>query len=92
MENGIFLSENRTLVVFGGTIGVTYGTLKDGDMVLLLQETGVHNEIGANIPHLYDENKKHVMLIFDNTKSVDVVINHLKEIKEKLCFTKQQQK
>lgn len=92
MEKGIFFIENRTLVVFGGTIGVADGTLKDGNMVLLLQETGIHNEIGEKIPHLYDENKKHVMLIFDNTKSVDVVINHLKEIKKKLCFTKQPQK
>lgn len=80
--NGIDLVQ----VIFGGKIGVGGTLTREGFSVLFLQELDEQVEVGHNGDWEYDIDRKKtdkgkVELIFQNVKSIDILIEHLTELK-----------
>lgn len=87
MESGIYCNENedKLYIVFGGKIGVI--AAKDSgnkNVALMLQELDSKVEIGKEEPEEFDEKKPTIHLIFEDTKSIDVVMDILSTAKKQL--------
>lgn len=87
MESGIFqeIEPQRIYVRFGGkikTVLFTSNKIKDG--YIGFQELDVKMNVGDNHEEKWDKEKPSVFLYFDNTKSIDMIIGVLEELKEKL--------
>lgn len=82
-KEGVKLSENQALVVFGGKVNVASG-LYDGTGAIMFQELNEKFPVGTELPiSSWDREKPTVGLIFDNTESLDAVIKALEHLKER---------
>ena len=86
MESGIYFNEKGNLyLVFGGKINVIAGKNDENkNVAVLFQELGNKVEIGKKEPEEWDKNRPAIHLIFDNTKSIDVLTDLLSKCKKQL--------
>lgn len=87
MESGLYCSEDEknAYVVFGGKINTV--AAKDDEekiVAILLQELDKKLEIGTKKSEDWDKEKPTIHLIFNNTKSIDVLIDLLQSAKQQL--------
>lgn len=86
MESGIYFNEKGNMyLVFGGKINVI--AAKDDEnksVAVLFQELENKVEIGKDEPEECDKNRPAIHLIFDNTKSIDVLTDLLSKAKKQL--------
>lgn len=82
-KEGIQKYEGKTLIVFGGKVLV--GTLMaDNAAIMMFQELDEAAPIGKILPSsIWDKDKYTVGLIFEDIKSLDAVIERLKELRTK---------
>lgn len=92
LESGFYVTdEGEVLVVFGGKIELQSVCYQDGEDIVYETAMGelpkkyeIGEEVG-NPPTMEEFNKFHpVRLRFYDTKSIDVLINQLQEIKDSL--------
>ena len=82
-KEGVKLSEDQAVVVFGGKVSVASG-FHDGTAAIMFQELNEKFPVGTELPiSLWDMEKPTVGLIFDNTESLDAVIKALEHLKER---------
>lgn len=86
MESGIYNDgESSIFIIFGGKINILIGTMKyDNYKTIGFQELNKKVEIGTEYPEPWDKNKPTIHLLFDKKEEIDVVINNLKKLREKL--------
>lgn len=85
MESGFYSSEdgNRIFVVFGGKIGVVQNKVEK-QAGIYLQELDNTHEIGEYRPEEFNEEKTTIHLLFEDAKSIDILIEDLLEAKNEL--------
>lgn len=90
MESGIYISDDKinTYVVFGGRIGFAVGksTLNSKEYKLFgIQQLDKTYNVGETISdsEKWEYHKQSVHLLFDNEKSIDVLIKALGTLKDK---------
>lgn len=82
-KEGVKLSEDQAVVVFGGKVNVASG-FHDGTAAIMFQELNEKFPVGTELPiSSWDMEKPTVGLIFDNTESLDAVIKALEHLKER---------
>lgn len=87
MESGFYSSEdgNRIFVVFGGKIGVGVVQNKvEKQAGIYLQELDNNHEIGEYRPEEFNKEKTTIHLLFEDAKSIDILIKDLLEAKKEL--------
>lgn len=86
MESGIYFNEKGNVyIVFGGKINVIAAKDDENNIVsVLFQELVNKAEIGKDKPEEWDNNRPAIHLIFDNTKSIDVLTDLLSKSKKQL--------
>lgn len=82
-KEGVELSENQAVVVFGGKVNVTSG-FHDGTAAMMFQELNEKFPVGTELSvSSWDREKPTVGLIFGSTESIDAVIKALEHLKER---------
>lgn len=87
MESGFYSSEdeNRIFVVFGGKIGVGLARNEvEKQIGICFQELDNNHEIGERKPEKFNKEKPTIYLLFEDVKSIDVLIKDLSEAKKQL--------
>lgn len=87
MESGFYSNEdgNKIFVVFGGRIGVGVVRNKiEKQAGIFFQELDKNHEIGEYRPEEFNKEKTTIHLLFEDAKSIDVLIKDLLEAKKQL--------
>lgn len=86
MQSGIFsdIDSDDVYVVFGGKIAMQASISHKSKFIMLqMQQLDKEYEIGDKHNEKWDDSKQTVSFVFDNSKSIDVVLNALNQIKNK---------
>lgn len=89
MESGFYMTDkcNELVVVFGGKIGVCTCVPKDESdksAHILFRELNKKTNIGVRNPEEWNFDGPSIHFVFEDARSVDVVVNHLLEVKKQL--------
>ena len=95
MESGFYTNDQKLLVVFGGKIGLSVGNftvsydngLDDTYQILALQQCEKKHNVGENIANKEPIAEQQIVLCFNNSSQVDVLIENLKCVKSRLKDT-----
>lgn len=83
MESGVYILYDKNIisVVFGGRIGLALSE-RNGYKSLGLQQLDKKYNVGESIKEKWNRYKPSVNLLFDNEKSIDILIEALDKLKE----------
>ena len=83
MESGVYILYDKNIisVVFGGRIGLALSE-RNGYKSLGLQQLDKKYNVGESIKEKWNRYKLSVNLLFDNEKSIDILIEALDKLKE----------